>query len=105
MSGAKKKDAGAKDIGFEGAVERLEAIVAEMEGGTLRLEDMMTRFEEGQKLIKLCSGKLNEVERKVEILVKKGETVSEAPFGGESEGEGAVAGDTSEDAAVNGELF
>jgi len=56
---------------FEASMERLEKIVAEMEGGELSLDNMIARFEEGQALIKLCSGKLNEVERKIEVLVKK----------------------------------
>lgn len=64
--------------GFEQAMERLEKIVHDMEGGALNLEDMIARFEEGQKLIKLCTSKLNEVEKKVEVLLQKeGKTVTE----------------------------
>jgi exodeoxyribonuclease VII small subunit len=63
---------------FEKALERLEAIVQEMEGGKLGLEDMITRFEEGHSLVKQCSKTLNEVQKKIEVLVKKGgETVTE----------------------------
>ncbi len=69
-----------EEIGFEKALARLETIVEEMEGGTLSLEDMMKRFEEGQALVKLCSGKLNQVERRIEILVKEGETATAEPF-------------------------
>ncbi len=70
----------AGEQGFEKSLARLEKIVEEMEGGSLSLEDMIKRFEEGQGLIKFCSKKLNEVERKIEILVKKGgDTVAE-PF-------------------------
>lgn len=65
---------------FEQALERLETIVSEMEAGSLSLDNMMKCFEEGMALIKFCAGKLNEVERKIEILVKKdGQTVAE-PF-------------------------
>jgi exodeoxyribonuclease VII small subunit len=67
-------------ISFEKALGRLETIVEEMEGGTLSLEDMMARFEEGQSLVKVCSLKLNQVERRIEILVKEGEKVSVEPF-------------------------
>jgi exodeoxyribonuclease VII small subunit len=67
-------------ISFEKALGRLETIVEEMEGGTLSLEDMMSRFEEGQGLVKVCSSKLNQVERRIEILVKEGEKVSVEPF-------------------------
>jgi exodeoxyribonuclease VII small subunit len=69
-----------EEIGFEKALARLETIVEEMESGSLSLEDMMKRFEEGQALVKLCSGKLNQVERRIEILVKEGESVTAEPF-------------------------
>jgi exodeoxyribonuclease VII small subunit len=65
---------------FEKAMERLEAIVHEMEGGSLGIEDMIARFEEGQRLIGFCARKLDEVERKVEMLVKKGDEVVAEPF-------------------------
>jgi exodeoxyribonuclease VII small subunit len=60
-----------------------------MEGGQLSLENMIARFEEGQSLIKLCSRKLSEVERKVEILVKKGDALTAEPFdaGGDGDAE------------------
>ena len=60
-----------KEQTFERSMERRAKIVAEMEGGSLGLDEMIRRFEEGQKLIGYCSRKLNEVERKVEMLVKK----------------------------------
>lgn len=42
---------------------------------------MVAAFEEGQKLVKLCSSKLNEVEKKIEMLVKKADGSIEAePF-------------------------
>jgi exodeoxyribonuclease VII small subunit len=69
-----------EEIGFEKAMERLEVIVGEMEGGELSLEDMMARFEEGQALVKLCAGKLNQVEKRIEILVKEGEQITAKPF-------------------------
>ena len=60
---------------FEKSIARLEKIVQEMEGGDLDLDKMIGRFEEGQTLIKVCSKKLNEVEKKVEVLVRKGESI------------------------------
>jgi exodeoxyribonuclease VII small subunit len=65
---------------FEKALERLETIVGEMEGGALSLEKMMACFEEGTELVKYCSQKLNEVEKKIEILAKKGEDIVTEPF-------------------------
>ena len=75
-----EKGEASKDQSFESAMSRLEKIVDEMEEGQLKLEDMIARFEEGQSLIGLCSKKLNEVERKVEKLVKRGEKLSTEPF-------------------------
>lgn len=65
---AKKSQDGAN---FEKSLERLEKIVEEMEQGNLPLDDMIARFEEGQGLLKVCRKKLNEVQKKVEVLVKK----------------------------------
>ncbi|HNX53168.1 MAG TPA: exodeoxyribonuclease VII small subunit [Pontiellaceae bacterium] len=69
-----------KTVDFEKSLERLEAIVEEMESGDLSLEQMIKHFEEGSKLVTLCSGKLNEVEQKIEKLVKKGGTLTAEPF-------------------------
>jgi exodeoxyribonuclease VII small subunit len=73
-------EAPAQAPAFEQALERLETIVGEMEGGALSLEDMMARFEEGQALVKVCSEKLNQVERRIEILMKEGDKVVAKPF-------------------------
>lgn len=69
-----------KKEGFEKSLERLETIVNEMEAGSLSLEEMIERFEEGQALVKFCSKKLNEVERKIEVLVRKGDDIVTEPF-------------------------
>ncbi len=55
---------------FEAALARLEEIVAELERGDLPLEQSLKLFEEGIKLSRLCSKRLEEAERKVEILLK-----------------------------------
>lgn len=92
---AKGEDAGQPS--FEAAMNRLELIVLDMESGTLSLEDMIARFEEGQTLLTLCTRKLDEVEKKVEILVKQGDKVVAQPFATEGEADEAPAG-KSEDA-------
>jgi len=69
-----------KTVDFEKSLERLEAIVEEMESGDLPLEQMIKHFEEGSKLVTLCSGKLNEVEQKIEKLVKKGGALTTESF-------------------------
>ena len=66
---------------FEEAVERLEEIVEQLETGELPLDQALKIFEEGMRLIKFCSGKLEEAEKKVSLLVREagGEPV-EVPF-------------------------
>ena len=65
---------------FEDALARLEKIVAEMEAGELPLDKAMAHFEEGMTLVASCSKKLSEVEKKIEVLVKKGEALHTEPF-------------------------
>ncbi len=65
---------------FEKSMERLETIVSDMEGGELSLDTMIKQFEEGQTLIRFCTGKLDEVERKIERLLTKEGAVKTVPF-------------------------
>lgn len=76
-----------KAPGFEASMGRLEKIVSEMEEGELSLEQMIARFEEGRALIKTCTRTLNEVERKIELLVKKDGDVAAQPFEENGSGE------------------
>ena len=69
---------------FEKALARLETLVEEMESGALDLDKMMSHFEEGSQLVKFCNQKLNEVEKKIELLVKKGDSTATEPFAPES---------------------
>lgn len=59
-----------KDIKFEDALSKLEGIVEKLEGGDLSLEESLIAFEEGIKLSRLCSKRLDEAEKKIEILTK-----------------------------------
>ena len=65
---------------FENALARRESLVKQMGGRTLSLDRMMACFEEGSQLVKVCETKLNEVEKKIEILVKKGDAQTTQPF-------------------------
>ena len=56
---------------FEASLKRLEEIVQRLEGGSLSLEDSIKAFEEGIKHASICARKLDEAERKVEILLKR----------------------------------
>jgi exodeoxyribonuclease VII small subunit len=55
---------------FERAMERLEAIVEEMESGKMPLEDLLVRYEEGMKLVKVCQDRLTRAEEKIEIITR-----------------------------------
>ena len=67
------------EIKFEKAMTRLESIVEELERGDLNIEKSLQIFEEGIKMSRVCSNKLNEAEAKIEKLTKgkKGEIVTE----------------------------
>lgn len=77
-----------KEKSFEAALKRLEEIVSEMEGGELKLDAILKKFEEGMRLARFCSGKLEEAEKKIEILLKKEDgTVETREFLPSGEGE------------------
>ncbi len=56
---------------FETALKKLEEVVRKLEGGELSLEDSLKAFEEGVKQAAFCAGKLNEAEKRVEMLLKR----------------------------------
>ncbi|MEI6128282.1 MAG: exodeoxyribonuclease VII small subunit [Pseudomonadota bacterium] len=55
---------------FEEALSELETIVQRMEDASLPLDEALSLFEEGIKLSRLCSQKLEEAEKKVETLLR-----------------------------------
>jgi exodeoxyribonuclease VII small subunit len=56
-----------KDLPFEEALKKLESLVEAMESGELPLESLLTKFEEGTRLVKVCQAKLDEAE----VLINK----------------------------------
>ena len=80
---AAKADGGLK---FEQALARLEKIVAEMESAELPLDEVVKRYEEGTRLVRFCAQRLEEAERKIEVLAKdKGGAVTTKPFEAEEQ--------------------
>jgi exodeoxyribonuclease VII small subunit len=66
---------------FESALKSLEDIVVQLEAGELTLDRSLELFEEGIRVSHFCSSKLDEAERKVEVLIKTADgTMKEAPF-------------------------
>ena len=66
----------APNISFEDALTELEEIAMRLEDGELGLDDSIKEFENGIKLARICHDKLEEAERKIEIL-QKGENSSD----------------------------
>ncbi|MEQ8203462.1 MAG: exodeoxyribonuclease VII small subunit [Smithellaceae bacterium] len=69
---------------FEDALKKLEDIVKKMEAGDLPLEEALKSFEEGIKLIHFCQSKLNEAERRVELLLGNENSLQTKKFDGEN---------------------
>jgi exodeoxyribonuclease VII small subunit len=59
-----------KKISFEEAFEQLEEIVENMEKGNMTLEDSLNNYQKGIELIKFCSKKIEDTERKITIITK-----------------------------------
>ncbi len=59
-----------KEPGFEEALARLEAIVKDLEEGDLKLEDSLRLFEEGVGLTRLCASRLDEAQRRIDLLTR-----------------------------------
>jgi len=57
-------------VSFEEALKELEGIVKKLESGEAKLEEALGLFERGVKLSRYCSQKLEEAEKKIEMLVK-----------------------------------
>jgi len=71
---------------FEGSLKQLEEIVLQLEGGDLTLDKALALFEEGIKISRYCSSKLEEAERKVETLIKDADgSLVESPFKSDEE--------------------
>jgi exodeoxyribonuclease VII small subunit len=58
------------ELTFEGAMDRLETIVEQMEAGKLPLEDLIVRYEEGMNLVKICQERLASAEQKIEMITR-----------------------------------
>ncbi len=72
---------------FEEALSQLETLVAKLEAGELPLEEALRVFEEGVRLSRLCTARLEEVERRVHLLTRAPDgTEQEVPFDAGREG-------------------
>ena len=67
---------------FEEALDQLEQITKDLEEGDLPLEDSLKHFDEGVKLAEYCNKKLGDAQKKVDILLKKDDTLTSVEFDG-----------------------
>jgi exodeoxyribonuclease VII small subunit len=70
---------------FEEAMGRLEEIVRALETGNLSLEDSLRVFEEGAGLLRYCTRRLEETERRIEVLTHDEGGLRRQPFRGDEE--------------------
>lgn len=69
-----------KELNFEEAMDRLEEIVSELENGDVPLEKAIDLFQQGMKLSQICGSKLEQVERKIEMIVEEDGELRKKPF-------------------------
>ena len=70
-----------EEIKFEKALEQLEKIVDALEGGNISLDEALKKYEEGVRLSRACQKKLQEAEKKIEILTRSLDgSVNREPF-------------------------
>jgi exodeoxyribonuclease VII small subunit len=58
-------------LSFEAALQRLETIVDTMEQGEVPLAELLSKYEEGTKLLQICESRLKDAELKIEKLKKQ----------------------------------
>ena len=63
---------------FEAAIAELESVVRKLEEGDLPLEQSLALYERGVQLSRFCHARLEEAERRIEILTDRGD-LKQAP--------------------------
>ena len=87
MSATNERTVPVAEESYDAIVARLEHVVGELESGQLSLEQSIEKFAEGVRLAKDASRKLEDAERRVELLVRSAEGEDEAvPFAPEGAG-------------------
>jgi exodeoxyribonuclease VII small subunit len=63
------------EIKFEDALKKLEKIVEDLENGDLSLDEALKKYQEGLELSRVCSQRLDNAKKKIDVLAKnkKGE--------------------------------
>lgn len=69
-----------KKINFEDTIKELETIANQLEKGDLNLDESVSKFEEGMQLSKECSKILEDAEKRITILLKSDDGITEENF-------------------------
>ena len=69
-----------KELEFEQALQRLEAVVKKLEAGNVSLDEALAGYEEGISLVRFCNEKLDAAELRVDAVRMTEEGASIAPF-------------------------
>lgn len=72
-------------LSFEQALDQLEAIVETMESGDVPLAELLARYEQGNKLLKVCESRLKDAEMKIELLKKQKDGIAFTAFSADRE--------------------
>lgn len=67
-------------------MEKLEALVRQLEDGDLKMDEALSAFEQGIRLSRQCQQALQQAEQKVQALVERNGDLQEVPFSSEDEG-------------------
>ena len=57
---------------FEDNLNKLEGLVAKMESGDMKLDEMIVAFEEGRKLVETCQKDLESIRQRIDKVTKDG---------------------------------
>jgi exodeoxyribonuclease VII small subunit len=61
-------NAAAAPVNYESALEELEKLVMQLEGGQMPLDQLLTGYQRGAQLLKFCRDKLEAVENQIKVL-------------------------------------
>jgi exodeoxyribonuclease VII small subunit len=78
-------DAAEEVLSFEHILEQLSAVVARLEDGELPLEQALATFEQGVLLSRLGGKRLDEAERRIELLLRGPQGIETRPFAEEQD--------------------
>lgn len=70
---AEKKIENEQELTLEQSFEKLEELLTALESREITLEESFAVYQEGMELLKYCNGKIDQVEKKMQVLSEEGE--------------------------------